>query len=369
MSRDAIRNALQTKLAPVWIDPPVLQPAAIYLELSGEDIRRRAFLAGDDLCLRPDMTAPAVRAAFAMQTPPPVIAYEGVVFRQQQSGSSRETEFVQIGAEWIGAVPLTPANEAEIIALALQASGNAATRMKIGDVGIRSAFVAACGLDPRWAARTIAALERPNGLDALAYEIAHLPEDAGAGLAEALASLTPEHAEAALADILDHAGITNVGQRPVGEIAQRLRERGALAAAAPPSEDQRALLAQLIAIDAPDGLAQARVLAKSPALKNAKLAVAAIEAAEARATALGKPSGMPRDVTFAPGLGRAVAYYDGFVFELEAAKLGDRASLGGGGRYDGLARALWPKEKGAPPAGLRAAGFALRPDRLAEAAR
>ena len=59
-------------LAPAWITPPVLQPGALYLELSGEDIRARAFLVSDasDLCLRPDMTVPAVRAAFALPTPP-----------------------------------------------------------------------------------------------------------------------------------------------------------------------------------------------------------------------------------------------------------------------------------------------------------
>ena len=48
------------------IAPPVLQPAEPFLDLSGEDIRRRMFLTSDpdgrELCLRPDLTIPVSRA-------------------------------------------------------------------------------------------------------------------------------------------------------------------------------------------------------------------------------------------------------------------------------------------------------------------
>ena len=48
------------------IEPPVLQPAEPFLDLSGEDIRRRMFLTSDphgrELCLRPDLTIPVSRA-------------------------------------------------------------------------------------------------------------------------------------------------------------------------------------------------------------------------------------------------------------------------------------------------------------------
>ena len=50
----------------VQIDPPILQPAEPFLDLSGEDIRRRLFLTSDpngrELCLRPDLTIPVSRA-------------------------------------------------------------------------------------------------------------------------------------------------------------------------------------------------------------------------------------------------------------------------------------------------------------------
>ncbi|MGE3143893.1 MAG: ATP phosphoribosyltransferase regulatory subunit [Hyphomonadaceae bacterium] len=369
---EAIRGVL-AKLAPHWLEPPVLQPAALYLELSGEDIRRRAFLVSDaeggELCLRPDMTVPAVRAAYALAEPPGIVAYEGRVFRQQPEGSTRETEFLQIGAEWLGRVGIEL--EAEIVALALEACAAAkvvSPVLRLGDVGLRAGFVAACGLEASWAQRTLHALERPGGLAALATEIERPAAEGGAGLAAALAALTPEAAEAAVADMLAVADIQSVGGRPTAEIAARLRARGRLAASAPPSAAQQALLGELIAIDAADGLTAAAKLAKSPALTTPARAAAAVEAAAARAAALakrvGKAAGAAR---FAPGLGRALAYYDGFVFELEAPALGERASLGGGGRYDGLARALWPADRPAA-AQLAAAGFALRPARLEAAA-
>jgi histidyl-tRNA synthetase len=73
-------------------------------------------------------------------------------------------------------------------------------------------------------------------------------------------------------------------------------------------------------------------------------------------------------VVFAPGLGRTVWFYDGFVFDLAAPALGDRESLGGGGRYDGLIRKIAQDIGAENPDGWRACGFALRPERIAEAA-
>ena len=44
------------------VAPPILQPAEPFLDLSGEDIRRRMYLTADaegrELCLRPDLTIP-----------------------------------------------------------------------------------------------------------------------------------------------------------------------------------------------------------------------------------------------------------------------------------------------------------------------
>ena len=48
------------------VEPAIVQPAEIFLELSGEELRRRLFIFSDstgrELCLRQDITIPVCRA-------------------------------------------------------------------------------------------------------------------------------------------------------------------------------------------------------------------------------------------------------------------------------------------------------------------
>lgn len=214
------RNVIAA-LDPTWIAPPLLQPAALYLELSGEDIRARAFLVSDehDLCLRPDMTVPAVRDVFARSATPPVIAYEGLVFRQQAAGSAREREFVQLGAEWL--TRGGPEQDAAIIACALEAcrAEGVEPSLRLGDVGIREGFIAACGLDEAWAARLRGALDHPERLDGL--------EDAPAApadpFADAIAHLDAAQAARAFDALIARAQISP-GESWADRIARLSRE-------------------------------------------------------------------------------------------------------------------------------------------------
>src|SRR5580698_4447135 len=101
------------------IEPPVLQPAEPFLDLSGEDIRRRMFLTTDpdgrELCLRPDLTIPVSRAY--LQSPaagkPTGFCYQGAVFRHREG---RTAEFVQAGVESFGRRDIAAA-DAEMLAL------------------------------------------------------------------------------------------------------------------------------------------------------------------------------------------------------------------------------------------------------------
>ena len=57
------------------VSPAILQPAEPFLDLSGEDIRKRMYLTtapgGDEFCLRPDLTIPV---SLRKQPPPPLKA-------------------------------------------------------------------------------------------------------------------------------------------------------------------------------------------------------------------------------------------------------------------------------------------------------
>ena len=73
------------------VEPPVLQPADVFLDRSGEEIRRRTFVfddpTGRELCLRPELTIPVCRMALQTGTRLPArLAYHGPAFRFQKIG-------------------------------------------------------------------------------------------------------------------------------------------------------------------------------------------------------------------------------------------------------------------------------------------
>ncbi|MDZ4775281.1 MAG: ATP phosphoribosyltransferase regulatory subunit [Alphaproteobacteria bacterium] len=368
-------RAAASALAATWIDPPVLQPAGLYLELAGEDIRARAYmLAGDDdaaLCLRPDMTAPAVREALKRNDWSAAfgLAYDGLVFRRQ-TDNAKESEFRQIGAEVFAPVTDIASREADITIAALDAcrAVGVQPRMRLGDVAVFEAIVDACALPESWTRRVKRAFSRPGGLATVLREAAAPPAPEESILGEALAALPDERAEAVVEELLADARIVLVGGRTVAEIAARLREKGRAMHAPRADAQALALIAEATAIEAaPDAaFEQLRKIAARPSAKNPTALLAAIDRASARWDAV-KRDNAP-EATFSAGFGRGLAYYDGFVFELEAPLLGVRASLGGGGRYDGLLQRITSSQGSGPPASWGAAGFAMRPARLAEAA-
>src|SRR5436305_490152 len=84
------------------VTPAILQPAEPFLDLSGEDIRKRMYLTSDpnghELCLRPDLTIPVSRDYLASPAAgkPQGYCYLGPVFRYREQGPG---EFLQVGIE------------------------------------------------------------------------------------------------------------------------------------------------------------------------------------------------------------------------------------------------------------------------------
>src|SRR6185295_11504850 len=106
------------------VAPAMLQPAEPFLDLSGEDIRRRMYLttdtAGRELCLRPDLTIPVSRDYLASPEAGAVAGYcyLGPVFRDRGDESG---EFIQAGIESFGRRD-TAAADAETLSLGLEAT-------------------------------------------------------------------------------------------------------------------------------------------------------------------------------------------------------------------------------------------------------
>jgi ATP phosphoribosyltransferase regulatory subunit len=190
-------------------------------------------------------------------------------------------------------------------------------------------------------------------------------------LATVLARLPPDDGEALVRDWLEGAGVVLVGARPAGEIAARLRQKAEDAGAPRLAPAEKSfLLEALSCVASPkDLIATMQALVKRPVVRQRAIFEHALSRFAARWAAF-QPIAADATVVASLQFGRGLAYYDGFVFEMEAPQLGARASLGGGGRYDGLLAAMAKALGGGPRdvSSWGAAGFALRPARLEAAA-
>ena len=252
------------------IAPAILQPAEPFLDLSGEDIRKRMYLTtapgGGEFCLRPDLTIPVSRDYLAspLAGKPAGYCYLGPVFRHR---SDAPAEFLQAGIESFGR-PDKAAADAEMLALGLEATahyGLAAPDIQIGDVALFAGLIAGLDLPPAWKRRLIKDFNRKTNL---AQDLDRLvlggnnarPEYQG--VLAALAGSDPKGAHALVTDLLSIAGINAVGGRSVGEIADRFLEQSALGGGAKLPRDVRALIERFLAIagDPDEAAAELRAL-------------------------------------------------------------------------------------------------------------
>jgi ATP phosphoribosyltransferase regulatory subunit len=352
----------------VRTEPPVLQPAEPFLDLSGEDIRRRMFLTADpegrELCLRPDLTIPVSRDYLAspLAGKPAGFCYLGTVFRHREGLSS---EFVQAGIESFGRADKAAA-DAEMLALGLEATtqyGVSAPEIRIGDVGLFSAFIAALDLAPVWRRRLIKDFNRKSSLkhdlDQLTLASANGSKEYQ-GVLAALAGSDPKGAHALVTDLLSIAGIATVGGRSVAEIADRFLEQSALNAPTRLPRETRALIERFLSVagDPDEAAGELRTLASDARIDLA----GALDLFETRTGFLAARGVDVRAIKFATDFGRGFDYYTGFVFELDnAANNSARANnaLVAGGRYDGLLTRLGAREP------IPAVGFAAAIGELA----
>jgi ATP phosphoribosyltransferase regulatory subunit len=349
-------------------EPPVLQPAEPFLDLSGEDIRRRMFLTTDpdgrELCLRPDLTIPVSRDYLASSSAgkPAGFCYLGTVFRHREGLAS---EFLQAGIESFARADKAAA-DAEMLALGLEATtqyGVTAPVVRIGDVGLFSAFVAALDLAPAWKRRLIKDFNRKSSLkhdlDQLTLASANGSKEYQ-GVLAALAGSDPKAAHHLVTDLLSIAGIATVGGRSVAEIADRFLEQSALNAPTRLPRETRALIERFLSVagDPDEAAGELRTLASDARIDLS----AALDLFETRTGFLAARGVDVRAIKFATDFGRGFDYYTGFVFELHNATNNSaraNSALVAGGRYDGLLTRLGAKEP------IPAVGFAAAIEELA----
>jgi ATP phosphoribosyltransferase regulatory subunit len=350
----AIRAPLQAGAERV--DPPVLQPLGLVLDLLGEAMRTRLFTVGgegaEDACLRPDFTVAVAREHLARGASSGRYLYEGPAFRAAPAGDERPQEFLQVGVERIGG-EAAERDDAEIAIAAFracEAGGRTDLRIVMGELGLFDAFCTGLGVASEVRARL---RRRLGAAEAFRAELDRTPGPGTAGgLAELLAGLSPEAAAEVLEELWSMTGVTPVGGRSAAEIAGRLAQRGRTAGV---SNSQAALIARWVEIGGEPlaAIAQAMVLSRRAGVD----LHGRLEACARRVAALATAGiGLER-MRLDFGFGRPFGYYDGFLFEVRSAALAEDAPLAAGGRYDGLLGRLQP---GADAA---AVGCMVRPSR------
>jgi len=337
-------------------EPAILQPADVFLDLAGEDIRSRIFLTsgaeGEELCLRPEYTIPVSRAYLAgpQAGAQASFSYLGPIFRQRPGAAS---EFVQAGIESFGRTDIAVA-DAEIFALALdaaRAAGAGDLPVRFGDAGLFNALLTALKLPPVWMRRIRRSHMRGE-------KIADMVEPSTAagvdhsGVLAALEGVDKQGARALVEDLLSIAGISSVGGRSAGEIADRFLEQASMRSATQLPDDARKVIEAFLAIR---GEPKAALAALRKLASGAKLDLgAALDLFETRLAAMSARGVDVSKLTFAASFGRNLDYYTGFVFEAgEAGR-----PIVGGGRYDGLLRRLGASSD------IPAVGAAIWCDRL-----
>ncbi len=363
--QEAILTGLFEAQGYSFVAPDILQPADVFLDSSGEDMRTRTYvfsdLDGHELCLRPDITIPVCRHHLAYGPKFDEEArycYSGPVFRFQPGGEAavKPREFEQSGIEYFGAKDREQA-EAEITALAIQAVdavGLEEFDVHIGDLGLFDALLAGIEMPQRWRAKLHHHFWRPAAFRSLLMRLTH-KDDSNLGLASRLSGTDEAEAIALVEGILDENNIPLVPGRSVADIAGRLHDKAADHIAPPLPAEAAELIEAYLAIRGTPLQALEQVAALNPpgpAIKRA------CDALAKRCVLLSEYGVDPSKLRFSAEFGRSLEYYTGHVFQIEVSHNGGRMQIVGGGRYDNLMSELGASDP------VPAVGFAIHSERL-----
>ena len=358
-----------------FLDIPIISPTELFLRKSGGELASQMFSFLDPgsnaISLRPEFTAPIMLHYLEHADEislPARCYYTGPVFRYDGANPSNSGQFTQIGAELIGSTSVTA--DAELVGLAaelLDDLGIQGYSINLADLQVMQDLLDTVGISDR--ARTfiigsIPELRNCDGNTAALLERAQHLHLTGNGpqendLSSAVAGLDDAQAKIVLHGFLQWSSgeTVGLGQRDPEEVVERL-------------------LHKIRGSDDRDGLERAFNLAENltkihgepkAAISRAR---AVLGSAGANLNALDRLSelvellschpGLVENLVLDFGLSQGIAYYNGITFQVSHPDA--ESSLGGGGRYDDLARAL-----GSPDT-LPALGFAYNLDLVVDIA-
>lgn len=356
------------------IETPVLEPTELFLRKAGGELASQLYSFTDagsnSVSLRPEFTSPIMRhylETAANITLPARWQYCGPVFRFDTSHPEARSQFTQVGGELIGSSEISADVELLTLAVAVPTKlGLVDWSLKLADLDVLDSLLAPVGLSERTRSFIIQSMpllsEGRSVVPKFLEEGKHLHlvgssngygDSEDAALRQAVQGLDDAQARSVLLGILQWNSADQLGQRTPEDVVERLlhKIRGT------DNEDQLRhgleLASDLAAIKGEPGQALESV-------KKTLASAGANRDAVDRLSEVIKPMSQGSDakgrISLDFGLVRGLAYYNGVIFEVSHSNW--PGTLGGGGRYDTLSRALG----GSDP--VPALGFAYNLDAL-----
>ena len=366
----ALTNSVNDVLSAAGYAPletPVLEQVELFVRKSGGEISGSLYAFTDPgglkVSLRPEFTSSIIRhyiESSEARTGPSRWRYAGPVFRYDYGDGGAYRQFTQVGAELVG--DSSPGADAEILGLVLECLtrvGIDDARFTIGHLGLIHEVLESFGLSEPVRLFVIRNMGRLRGHSEDAVELRTRAEESGLVFGDP--SKPPAGADDSQLDrevllgLVGDSSAALLGRRTPEDIVDRLLRK--VRDATDPESFQAAVevasrLGRLkgdprdVVETADTVLVEAGV--DSRVIVDLKRTLETLAAAEF-------PFDRTRlDFSFA----RGIAYYTGLVFEVHVQGAGGPIPVGGGGRYDGLVRALGGQED------VPALGFAFTMERV-----
>ena len=357
------------------LETPLLEPTELFLRKSGGELASQLLSftdpAGRPVSLRPEFTAPAIRHFIesdgGLQLPARWY-YCGPVFRfggeEKHDQSVARIQFTQIGAELLGGPGILA--DVELLTLAtssLSQAGTTGWTLRLANLDVLNNLLDPVGLSDRARAFVVQnvpclvggdyAIEQLVGESRRLHIVGrHSGDD---HLAQAVQGLNDDEARSVLLGILRSNPLDQLGQRQPEEIIERLLRKIRRTDAEDSLRSALELAAELAGIH---GEPASALPAAAGVLRRAGADTSAIQRLEQALELLQEVPADSGRLVVDFSLVRGLAYYNGIIFEVSHPAT--PTPLGGGGRYDGLARDLGSDAR------LPALGFAYNLDALAE---
>lgn len=345
------------------IELPVLEETDLYLRKAGGDMLSKLYSfvepGGTRVSLRPEFTASVARHFIQQDGDSARWHYAGPVFRFESGAALRQ--LYQQGVESLG--DSGNACDAALLDLAiggLARLGLPDTSLRIGHVGVVTEALGGFGLSERTRSSLLAAVGSPStfaeGSGAVRERLRELgltaEGEAATELKASLVALGDDGARTVVRGLLESINVDLLGGRDPDQIVGRLLRK--LSGWDDPVKIERAV--ELVqTLKAVKGNGRAAVSHARSIFSTWNIRSASLDEFEDVLDRIGSSSA--RNITVDLGLTRELGYYSGIVFEVNGESADGPLTLAGGGRYDGLIRALGGRD-------VPAAGFAYSIDNV-----